>query len=253
VEAGEQIILRCTCIGGLKDRRPIGFAGQCQATLAAVIMMAVIGLVNIRALRRTWKVERNDGFVAILTFVLTLAFAPHLEYAIIIGVMLSLGMFLYRTMSPRVAELSRHSDGSLRDARGYSLQTCKEISLLRFEGSLYFANISYFEDQVMHTLVEKPDLRYIIVDGVSINNIDSSGVEMLESVTQRLHDAGVQMLFSRVKQQVMGILKGGGFVEHVGEERFFRNNNVALDAIYEILGSEHAADCPLNTVCKLEQ
>ena len=223
-----------------------------QATLAAVIMMAVIGLVNIKALRRTWKVQRNDGVVAITTFILTLVFAPHLEWAIVIGVLLSLGMVLYRTMRPRVAELSRHPDGSLRDAYAYGLKTCEQICVLRFEGSLYFANISFFEDKVMQAMAEKPELRYFIVDGVSINNVDSTGAEMLEAVTERLYEAGVQVLFSRVKQQAMRILKRGGFIERVGEERFFRNNELALDAIYETLGSDHAADCPLNTVCKIE-
>jgi len=223
-----------------------------QATLAAVIMMAVIGLVNIKALRRTWQVQRNDGVVAITTFVLTLAFAPHLQWAIVIGVILSLGMMLYRTMRPRIVELSRHTDGSLRDAHAYDLKTCEQVCVLRFEGSLYFANISYFDDKVMKAMVEKPDLRYVIVDGVSINNVDSTGVEMLGSVTERLYDAGVQVLFTRVKQQAMRIFRRSGFIDHVGEERFFRNNELALDAIYQTLGSEHAAECPLNIVCKIE-
>lgn len=222
-----------------------------QATLAAVIMIAVIGLVNIKALRRTWQVQRNDGVVAVITFILTLAFAPHLEWAIVIGVMLSLGMVLYRTMQPHVVELSRHTDGSLRDAHAYGLKTCEEICVLRFEGSLYFANISYFEDKVMQAMADKPDLRFIIVDGVSINNVDSTGVEMLEAVTERLYEVGVQVLFSRVKRQATRILQRSGFVDRVGEERFFRNNELALDAIYDTLGSEHSAECPLNIVCKI--
>ncbi len=223
-----------------------------QATLAAVIMMAVIGLVNIKALRRTWQVQRNDGVVAIITFVLTLAFAPHLEWAIVIGVMLSLGMVLYRTMQPRVVELSRHTDGSLRDAHAYGLKSCEEICILRFEGSLYFANVGYFEDKIMQVMADKPELRYVIVDGVSINSVDSTGVEMLEAVTERLYEVGVQVLFSRVKQQAMLILKRSGFVERVGEERFFRSNELVLDALYDTLGSEHSADCPLNIVCKID-
>lgn len=224
-----------------------------QATLAAVIMMAVIGLVNIRALKRTWTVERGDGVVAVTTFILTLAFAPHLEWAIMIGVILSLGFYLYRTMRPRVSELARHGDSSLRDAAVYGLQTCGHISVIRFEGSLYFANISYFEDKIMQIMAKKPELRYFIFDGVSINQIDASGVEMLESLIEQLQDAGVVVLFTRIKQQVMRILKKSGFYEHVGEERFFRNNELALEAIWEILGDEHTVDCPLNIVCPVEK
>ncbi|KPK12118.1 MAG: hypothetical protein AMJ68_03295 [Acidithiobacillales bacterium SG8_45] len=224
-----------------------------QATLAAVIMMAVIWLVNIRALRRTWYVERGDGVVALSTFFLTLLFAPHLEWAIVIGVLLSLGIYLYRTMRPRVAELSRHSDGSLRDAAVYGLQTCKYTSVVRFEGSLYFANISYFEDKINQILSSKPELRFIIIDGVSINNLDASGVEMFESLTERLHEGGVQVLYSRMKQQVMQVLRHSGFVDYVGEDRFFRSNELAIEAVNDSLGSEHATTCPLNVVCLIEE
>jgi SulP family sulfate permease len=224
-----------------------------QATLAAVIMVAVIGLVNFKAFINIWRIERGDGIIALLTFVLTLAFAPHLEIAIIVGVILSLGIYLSRTMQPRVAELSRHNDGSLRDADAYGLQTCQNTSVIRFFGSLYFANINYFEDKIMHTMSVKPELRFVIVDAVSINNIDASGVEMLESVTERLDSADVQVLFSRVKLQVMRKLEHSGFVKRVGEERFFRNNELALESIYEVLGNDHAVDCPLNIVCLMEE
>ena len=223
-----------------------------QATLAAVIMMAVVGLVNIRAMRRTWNVERGDGAVALSTFVLTLLFAPHLEWAIVIGVLLSLGIYLFRTMRPHVAELSRHPDGSLRDAAVFGLKTCDQTSVVRFEGSLYFANISYFEDKINQALSSKPELRFIIVDGVSINNIDSSGVEMFELLTERLSEGGVEVLFSRMKQHLMNVLKHSGFVERVGAERFYRNNDLAIEAAHESLGDEHAASCPLNIACLIE-
>lgn len=135
-----------------------------QTTLAAVIMVAVIGLLSVRVFKRTWLVQPQDGVVAIVTFVLTLMFAPHLDRAMIVGILLSLGLFLYRTMRPRVAVLSRHPDGSLRDAEIHGLQTCPNISVIRFDGSLYFSNTSYFEDTVIRKLATKPELRLVIVD-----------------------------------------------------------------------------------------
>ncbi|MDP2707271.1 MAG: SulP family inorganic anion transporter, partial [Burkholderiales bacterium] len=110
-----------------------------QATLAAVIMMAVVGLINIKAIQHAWKAHRQDGVVAVVTFVLTLAFAPHLDKGILIGAGLALILYLYRTMQPRVAVLARHADGTLRDAEVFSLKTCDEIAVVRFDGSLYFA------------------------------------------------------------------------------------------------------------------
>ncbi len=224
-----------------------------QATLAAVIMMAVIGLVNFKALLHTWHVRRDDGMVAVITFVLTLVLAPHLDRSIMIGVILSLAIFLYRTMEPRIAALSRHPDGSLRDASLYGLGTCENISILRFDGSLYFANISYFEDKVLGIAASHPDLKYIIVDGPGINQIDASGEEMLTSLTERLQAGGVEILFSRFKKQVMDVLRNSGFVERLGGDRFFRKNEMALEYAWKGLEKDHEIECPLNIVCAVEE
>ena len=224
-----------------------------QATLAAVIMMAVIGLVNVRAIRHAWAVQWQDGFVAVLTFVLTLVFAPHLDRSIMIGVILSLILFLYRTMKPRVVVLSRHHDGLLRDADLYGLQRCENISLIRFDGSLYFANTSYFEDAVLDRLVDKPELKFVIVDAVGINQIDATGEEMLINLVHGLREQGIALLFTRLKMQVMNVLRRSGFVERIGEEFFFRRPENALDYAWAELGENHEVDCPLNVVCPVEK
>ena len=91
--------------------------------------------------------QPHDGIVAVVTFFLTLLVAPHLETGIITGVILSLGLFLYRTMSPRVSVLARDPDGTLRDADTHRLQTCKNISVIRFDGPLYFAKYRLFQRQ----------------------------------------------------------------------------------------------------------
>ena len=87
-----------------------------QSVLAAIIMMAVIGLVNVNGFIHTWQAGRQDGVVAIVTFVCTLVFAPHLEWGITIGCVLSLAFFLLRHMKPRIAILSRHEGATFRDS-----------------------------------------------------------------------------------------------------------------------------------------
>ena len=224
-----------------------------QATLAAVIMMAVIGLVNVKSFLHTWKVYRSDGVIAIITFVLTLVFAPHLQNAIIIGVILSLGVFLYRTMKPRVAALSRFSDGTLRDAEMHQLETCQNISVIRFDGPLYFANTSYFEDMIIERSANKPELKYIVVDGQGINSIDATGEEMLASVTRRLEQSGVIIVFANFKRQVLLVLRNSGFFERLGEERFFATADQAIDVILQELGDIHdIVECPLTMACVVE-
>ncbi len=85
------------------------------ATLAAVIILAVVNLVKIEPIIHAWKAEPHDGFIAVITFGLTLYIAPHIEYGILVGVVLSIILFVIRFMRPRVAELSRYKDGTMRD------------------------------------------------------------------------------------------------------------------------------------------
>jgi MFS superfamily sulfate permease-like transporter len=220
-----------------------------QATLASVIMMAVVGLINVKAIRHTWQANKQDGIVAIASFMLTLAFAPHLDKGIMIGAALALIMYLYRTMQPRVAVLARHQDGTLRDAEVFGLQTCENISVIRFDGSLYFANTSYFEDKVQDRVSMRPNLKYIIVVGDGINQVDATGEEMLSHLAERLHSAGIELLFTGLKKQVMDVFLRTGLYNRLGAERFFRTEDLALDFAWKKIGNNHEADCPLNVVC----
>ncbi len=217
-----------------------------QATLAAVIMMAVFGLINLKIFKHIWKTQRSDGIVAVLTFILTLTLAPHLDYGILMGAALALGLYLLRTMHPRVVVLGRFWDGTLRDAELYTLETCPNITMIRFDGSLYFANTSYFEDKILERSSQKPDLKYVIVDGEGINAIDASGEEMLASMVERLQGIGVQVIFTQFKRQAYDVLKRSGFIDKVGEENFFRHVDHALRHVWQELGDDHVDGCALN-------
>ena len=216
-----------------------------QATLAAVIMMAVINLIKIEPIIYAWRIQPHDGIVAVVTFVLTLIVAPHLETGIIVGVLLSLGLYLYRTMRPRISILSRDPDGTLRDSEVRKLATCDNISLIRFDGSLYFANAGYLSDTILSRVASKPDLKFVIIDAEGINSIDATGEEMLHDLAMRLESLGIELLFARAKKQIMDILKRTKFFEHHGKEKFFRLRTHAFEYAWDKLGDDHAATCPL--------
>lgn len=223
-----------------------------QATLAAVIMLAVVGLINVKAAKHAWQANKQDGIVAIVSFTLTLAFAPHLDKGILIGAGLALILYLYRTMQPRIAELARHPDGTLRDAEAFGLRICEKISMVRFDGSLYFANTSYFEDKILERVSLKPDLKYVIVVGDGINQIDATGEEMLSNLIERLDSSNIRILFTGLKQQVLDLFQRTGLHEKLGQERFFRTEDQALDHVWQKLGNNHAIDCPLNIACPVK-
>ena len=225
-----------------------------QATLAAVIMLAVIGLVRIRPIGNAWRIDRNDGLVAVLTFVLTLWLAPHLEQGILIGVLVSLGLYLHHTMRPRIVALARHPDGALHDAEAYGLATCPNIGVIRVDGSLYFASAGYLEDKVMEKLARKPDLRFVIIDAEGINRIDATGEEMLRQLMGSLEENSIELLFSRMKRPVFEVLERSGLVARLGRERFFPRTERALEYAWEKLGDDHdATTCPLAVPTPLEK
>ena len=223
-----------------------------QATLAAVIIMAVINLVKIDPIKYAWRVQRHDGVVAIITFALTLVWAPHLDKGIMAGVMLSLMLFLYRSMKPRVAALSRAPDGTLRDAEINKLETCRNIAVIRFDGSLYFANTGYFEDKVLERVALKPDLKFVIIDAEGINEIDATGEEMLHHLWEQLKEAGVDLLVARAKKQVWDVFRRTGLIEKVGADHFFALRTHAFNYAWDRLGDNHADTCPLKMATMAE-
>jgi len=217
------------------------------ATLAAVIIMAVINLIKIKPIIHAWKAQPHDGIIAVVTFVLTLVWAPHLDKGILAGVGLSLILFLWRTMRPRFAVLSRYQDGTMRDIKVHPLPTSPKISLIRFDGSLYFANAGYFEVKVLQVVADNPELEYIILDGHAINQIDATGEEVLRHLSERLESQGITLLVAKMKKQFMDALRRTGLLKEMGEDHFFPRIQHALNYTWDQMGDRYDRDaCPLN-------
>ncbi|QVL51290.1 MAG: sulfate permease [Thiocapsa sp.] len=219
-----------------------------QATLAAVIIMAVVSLFKIAPIIHAWKAEPTDGVVAVVTFGLTLLFAPHLDQGILAGVGLSLILFLFRTMRPRFAVLSRYEDGTMRDIAVHHLPTSPKISIVRFDGSLYFANAGYFETRVLAVVADNPELEFIIVDGEGINQLDATGEEVLHHLAERLRERGIEILVARMKKQFMDTIRRTGLIHIMGEDHFFSRVTYALNYAWDRLGDRYdRTTCPLRS------
>ncbi len=222
-----------------------------QATLAAVIIMAVINLIKIEPFKHAWKAEKHDGIVAVVTFVLTLVMAPHLQNGILIGVVLSMALFIYRTMRPRIAVLSRFHDGTFRDVRVHNeLDRCKKIIMFRFDMSLYYANAGYFETRVLEMVADNPDAEYLIFDAQGVNTIDATGEEVLLHLSERLEKIGVTFIVAHMKKQFMDAMRRTGTLEKMGGDnrRFFARISFALAQAWmqiECDKCENGKNCPL--------
>ncbi|MEK7737408.1 MAG: SulP family inorganic anion transporter, partial [Pseudomonadota bacterium] len=212
-----------------------------QAVLAAVIIMAVIGLINFKAIKHAWLANKHDGIASIVTFVATLVFAPHLDSGILIGAGLAIMLYLLRTMQPRGAILGRHPDGTLRDATVYGLPASEIVTAVRFDGRLYFANVSFFEDAILDAVAANPRARHLLVVGNGINEIDASGEEVTRHVVQRLRENGVTVAFSGLKKQVTDVMRATGLLECIGAQNLFATADQALEAIHAA-AAEHGLD-----------
>ncbi|MBC8209287.1 MAG: STAS domain-containing protein [Desulfobulbaceae bacterium] len=222
-----------------------------QAVLAAVIMMAVIGLVNTHGFVHAWKAQWYDGAISIITFLVTLAYAPHLDKGIMVGVALSMAVFLYKSMRPVVAKLSLSEDMVLKSAEHYHLQGCRHIAVVRFDGALFFANASYLDEQVIRFRTENPDLRYILLDASGINDMDASGEEALALLVDRMRAAKLGFGISSVKDTVLNVMHRTHLYDKIEKDNFYPDSKTAVDdIIYRIhhntdLPEEGCNNCPL--------
>jgi MFS superfamily sulfate permease-like transporter len=222
-----------------------------QSVLAAVIMLAVVGLINVSGFIHAWKAQKYDGVISVLSFIFTLWFAPHLDKGIMLGVSLSLMIFLYKSMRPNVASLARDEDDALRCVVTHSLQECRYVSLIRFDGPLFFANSSYLDDQITELMLNRSELKHILIVANGINDIDASGEETLSLLIDRIRSAGLDISLSGVNEAVMEVLNRTHLAAKIGDDHIFATMEKAIQAIYEPThrGGDEVT-CPL-TACRL--
>ncbi|MCB1756155.1 MAG: sulfate permease [Gammaproteobacteria bacterium] len=208
------------------------------ATLAAVIIIAVIGLIKIEPFNHAWRVNPHDGFVALTVFVVTILTAPHLENGIFVGVALSIMFYLYRTMQPHFAEVAMDREGVFRDAHLFGMKTSDTLALFRYDGDLYFANAGYLERRLLNAVADKPKLKVLILDLEAVDQIDATGEEMLAHMAERLRQAGIEFFIARPKPKLLNALKRSGLYQRIGAERIFSRRKEAIHSIKSRYGDE---------------
>lgn len=213
-----------------------------QATLAAVIMVAVAGLIKLKPMIHAWQANRHDGIVTMVAFVFTLALAPELELGILFGMLLSLVLLLFRLMKPRVVFPSHNELLMPEEAVAAGILDDRRIVRMRFEGSLVFANVAFFEEQLQKMLASTPDLKVLIIDGVSIREVDASGDEMLREYFRRLTESGIKVLFTRIREPVLAVFKRTHMFDDVGKENFHRRPPDVFRHAWEFVMAEEGSE-----------
>ena len=205
-----------------------------QAVLAVIVMMAVFSLIRISPLVNAWKIDRPGAIIGVITFIATLAMAPAIANGILLGIGLTILVCLVKTMKPRAEVVSRKADGTLGGIRAHQLTPISEYFVpVRFDGSLTFVNVTFFEDIILEAHADFPKATAILVVGSGINDMDASGEEKIREVAKRLADIGVRLVFSGLKHQVMQVMRKSGLVEVLGKGSFFINKEIALEVLTE--------------------
>ncbi len=189
------------------------------ATLAATIVVAVLALVDLGTIGRTWRYSRADFAALMATLLATLAVG--VEIGLVLGVMVSLLMYLARTSQPHIAEVGLvPGTEHFRNVLRHQVVTHPTVLSLRVDESLYFANARALEDRINEAVAQRPELQHVVLQCSAINDVDASALESLESISHRLRDAGIRLHLSEVKGPVMDRLQRSEWIGHLSGQVF---------------------------------
>jgi len=202
-----------------------------MAVLAAIIILAVASLFDLKEIEFLWKTDRRDFSMLMLTFLVTLFIG--IEEGILAGVVISLIVVIYSSTKPHQAELGRLGEtNNFRNIKRYTeAKIDADILIYRFDSSLYFANVEHFKETIISHIEEKGDkLDLFILDASAINSIDSTGLHTIQEIIDELKKRGIELYVAGALGSVRDQLKRCGITDTMGVENFFFDVNDAIAA-----------------------
>lgn len=202
-----------------------------NAVLGAIIIVAVYGLIDFKEAKHLWAHDKKDFWVFSITAIGTLALG--IEEGILIGVVLSLTMLIYKVSYPHIAELGRvpGSEEYRNVERFDELHVNPEILIVRFDAQLYFANINSLKQFIEKKLGEREGIKHIILDCSSITSLDSSSVHAIREIADQLHENEQEFYLSHVRGPIRDILKDNGVMNVKNIQHFYLSNREAVKDI----------------------
>ncbi|WP_430407484.1 SulP family inorganic anion transporter [Hydrogenophaga sp.] len=211
------------------------------AVLAAIVLVAVMGLIKPRSFTLLWKLSRVEAVIAAITFGVTVLAAPRLYWGVIAGVLMALSHFLYLRLHPRIIEVGLHADGSLRDRHLWKLPPlAPHLYALRMDAALDFATAAGFERAVAEHVATHPDTRHVMLIAHPINWIDATGAEAFGRLRQQLDDQRIELHLVGIKLPVENVLKLAGHLDESPRLHLYRTEAEALRATDALAQAEPA-------------
>jgi len=200
------------------------------AVLGAIIIVAVLGLINIRMVKYLWLTDRADFAMLVATFFGTLFLG--MQWGVLVGIGLSLLVLLVKTTRPHYAVMGKiPNEPHYKNVQRFpDLEIADDTLIIRFDAGLYFANIGYFKEVIKKHIKEKGDqLKAFFLDADSINNIDSSAVYALEEIVDECRDQGIKFYIIAVKGPVRDVLSKTKLMDKIGKNHFFMQTEHAMN------------------------
>ncbi len=216
-----------------------------KAALAALVISAVLLLFHPGEVFSLWRMNRHDGIVALTVFILSLLTKP--DYALLIGVVISLIFFLWKTMHPRVVRVTKDPELNMFvNADVHRKPSCPQILELRSDNCLFFGNAEYTVEQLLSRLAQQhTPVRFLLLDFEAIGFIDVSGVDELKVLLEELKEKGVRLAFAYVHLPVKRVLASTGFLDELGEGQILPTRGEAIGRLFRMLDHGYCRNvCP---------
>jgi SulP family sulfate permease len=204
-----------------------------KAVLGAIILTAVINLIDLKYPYKLWKTHREEFFVLLFTFAVTLVMG--IKEGILLGTLVALSLMIYRSSQPHIAVLGRIKGTSrFRNVLRFSeeIETFPGVLIIRFDGQLFFGNHTYFKKQIAKRLEEeKNKIQFLVIDAGPIHYIDASAYNTLENWVQDLQQKNIKVLWVKAIGPIRDIFYRDGLVKIVDKRNFFSNLDTAIKHI----------------------
>ena len=210
--------------------------------MAGIIMLVAYNLIDFHHIRKILKASTAEFTVLTVTFISTLFL--QLEFAIYFGVILSLVFYLQRTSQPQIFEVAPDPDNGKRKffrRERKDLLNCPQLIMVRLDGSLFYGAVTHVAKELSR-FTDRPE-RNLLIIGNGINIIDVSGAELLVNQSRQFDKAGKKLFICGLKKGAREFLIDGGYMDEIGEERFFTNKQDAVHSIYGQLDKSICAEC----------
>ncbi len=203
-----------------------------RAVLAAIILVAVATLVDVRALSKTWRYNKADAIALAATFFAVLLLG--VEVGILTGIAISIALFLYRTSRPHIAIVGRVGQSEhFRNIHRHTVYTDARVLAIRVDESLYFANARFLEDYILSAVADAAEIEHVVLTMSAVNFVDTSALESLESLIDELRDVGVTVHMAEVKGPVMDQFERSELLDHLTPGQIFLSTHQAMQALSE--------------------